>query len=236
MRLTILTSISPNPDREERQRRCLSTWTALGARLIAVQADNEGDVLPGAADDVIVSSDEHGPPRLGALLQVAEGIVGHVLLLNSDLEALPALARLPALADEVGGGCLFLVRHNYDSTEQPEFARAEAWGIDGFFLRADGHSPGRLFADSSLRIGRPCWDYALPYAYLMRGRQLYTVDDRVLLHANHDGYWSEDDWQVGAKEMCRLLGLAPWEPLQQGMMAISNSLREKSKRLQLPSA
>jgi hypothetical protein len=202
--LTILTSLSPNPARRERQLFCMRSWENLGARIDCMQTREEVRSLDGTFPDVHCWHQLLGKQQvlIEDLLACMVRIGKCTLLLNSDIELLPSMAALPILADKVGDGLLYLVRTNHD----PDGGnRSRETGIDGFFFSPDTVEPfgGTLFA-----IGQPWWDYVLPYSYLARGRKLFTIGDELVLHERHvTRGWSVETWEQLAPTALSILGM-----------------------------
>lgn len=207
-----LTSLSLSPKRIQLQLDVLAGWKAAGldpvvlldaAELAAARA-----LWPRAeAADCVGRGD---PPRqlvsLHALLSRAarDGDTA-VLVANADCElALSAAALTACHQIAVTGGMVYFVRWNYQSSRQN--ATEERWGIDGFMFRPDA-ALAEQFDGSSLALGSPFWDYALPMVWLRMGRLLYVAPPRSIFHLKHRTCWTSDDWHAQAGDADVRLGL-----------------------------
>lgn len=233
----IVTSFSPNPKHDPRQLECFRSWVCQGFKVLAVQGQGE-EVPGGLGYDVRVSRvDEPGPPRLIHLLRVADSY-GGAIIMNADLRALPGFFGAMQRADDIihgTTGCLWMRRWNIaEGAPLPSMAR-EKWGIDAFSL----WPPATLlafFEPLDLRIGRPGWDYVLPYWLLMRGLPLWTIDDPpLLLHRDHPIGWSQASWERNALISAKALGLAPTVQLQKLSLQLNAEIDKYSKRLDVSS-
>jgi len=237
--IPIVTSFSPNPKDADRQVECFESWLSQGFDVSCVQGPDE--IIPnrivgrrcGRID--ITRIDESGPPRLIHLLRKASTIEGAILL-NSDLMMLPGFfdAIQYWLANTHGQlGSLWLRRWNIPEGAPFSQLSREQWGIDAFAVRPS--KPLLEFFDGlDLRIGRPGWDYVLPYWFLLRGLPLWTIDDPpLLLHRDHAIRWSHASWEQNTIMGAKALGLAPTVQLQTLSQQLNLDIDKYSKRLTL---
>lgn len=238
--IPIVTSFSPNPKDADRQVECFESWCRQGFNVISVQGQNEivPDRILGRASWHIefTRSDDPGPPRLIHLLRKAATIEGAIIL-NSDLEMMPGFAdAIQYWSTQTHGqlGSLWLRRWNYVPASGVSPSR-EQWGIDAFAVRPS--TPLLEFFDGlDLRIGRPGWDYVLPYWFLLRGLPLWTIDDPpLLLHRDHAIRWSHASWEQNTIMGAKALGLAPTVQLQTLSQQLNLDIDKYSKRLGLSS-
>lgn len=238
--IPIVTSFSPNPKDAPRQIECLESWLSQGFDVVGVQSDQE--IVPdrilgrtrGRIDFLRIP--EPGPPRLVHLLRQAATIKGAIVL-NSDLEMLPGFTDAIwqwSTATHGQLGCLWLRRWNYVPASGVAPTR-EQWGIDAFAVRAS--TPLLAFFDGlDLRIGRPGWDYVLPYWFLLRGLPLWTIDEPpLMLHREHPIRWSQAAWEQNALIGAQALGIAPTVQLRSMLQLLNLDIDRYSKRLALSS-
>jgi hypothetical protein len=237
-----LTSLSLSPKRVALQLEVLAGWKAAGldpvvlldvAELQAARA-----LWPRAEPaDCVARGD---PPRrlvsLHALLaRAARDGDTAVLVANADCElALSAAALDACKVVAITGGMVYFVRWTYQSSRQN--ATQERWGIDGFMFRPDAALVER-FDGSSLALGSPFWDYALPMVWLRMGRELYLAPDRSFYHLKHRTCWTSEDWHAQAGDADVRLGLGlgadPSGQVRRAA-AIRQELRVASKPVVVP--
>lgn len=189
--MNIITSISPNPERRERQTKCIESWLRIGADVHAVQTAKE---LSPHYDDgpFIVHTVQGDCVRMSDLWETACHVGGWCMLTNADTELMPIADRLEQFDELVGSGLLFLRRFN----RLHETWSFDILGFDTFLFHAD--KTLQPFA-SEYQMGKPWWDYALPQAYLSAGRKLFLLDDPIAFHEPHEGAWTREEWrQLGA--------------------------------------
>lgn len=233
----IVTSFSPNPKDAERQVECFESWRSQGFQVKAVQGS--GERIPERIDDRLAFTgdvtelDEPGPPRLSHLLREADAW-GGAIILNSDVFMLPGFFdAMTATESTTHGstGCLWFRRWNVPEDAPIELTTREKYGIDAFSLWPSAEL--RMFFEPlDLRIGRPGWDYVLPYWLLMRGLPLWTIDDPpLLLHREHPIKWSQASWERNTLLGAKALGLAPTVQLQRLALQLNSEIDKYSKRL-----
>jgi hypothetical protein len=239
--IPIVTSFSPNPKDVEWQWRCVESWIGQGFDLFAIQG--QGESLPDSLANrlshqyrtTVRFTDEPGPPRVAHLLRNAATIEGAIIL-NSDICMQPGcFDAIQEWQRMTWGetGCLWLRRWNLVEGEPLANASREQWGIDAFAVRPS--TPLLEFFDRlDLRIGRPGWDYVLPYWFLLRGLPLWTIDDPpLLLHREHPIRWSQNSWEKNTIAGATALGIAPTVQLQQLSQQLNADIDRYSKRLAL---
>ncbi len=231
---TIVTSFSPNPREADRQVECFESWISQGFDVFCVQSTDE--IIPDriAHRTSVTRIDEPGPPRLVHLLRKATQH-GGAIILNSDLMMQPGCYDALREAWPPGCfGCAWLRRWNLPEGAPFSKATREQWGIDAFML----DPPPALidfFDPLDLRIGRPGWDYVLPYWSLLRGMPLETIDDPpLLIHTDHPIRWSHAHWEQNTILGARALGIAPTVQLQSLSQQLNLDIDRYSKRLAIP--
>ena len=237
--IPIVTSFSPNHKDAQWQIECFESWLSQGFEVFCVQGQHEiiPDRILGRTRGRIdfIRTEDPGPPRVAHLLRKAATIEGAIIL-NSDLKM------LPGCFDAIQGwqrmtrgetGCLWLRRWNLVEGEPLANASREQWGIDAFAVRPS--TPLLEFFDRlDLRIGRPGWDYILPYWFLLRGLPLWTIDDpALLLHREHPIRWSHASWEQNIIMGSIALGLAATVQLQALSQQLNLDIDKYSKRLAL---
>ena len=243
--IPIVTSFNPDRRAALHQIGCFETWASQGFDVVAVQG--QGEIIPDRIASrrcrgvEVTRIDESGPPRLIHLLRKAATIEGAILL-NSDLMMLPGFFEaIQSWMGQTWGetGCLWLRRWNIGQDVPVELASKmkatrEQWGIDAFAVRPSS-ALLEFFDNLDLRIGRPGWDYVLPYWFKLRGLPLWTIDDPpLLLHRDHPIRWSQASWEQNTLIGAKALGLAPTVQLSHLSRQLNHDVDKYSKRLALP--
>lgn len=235
--IPIVTSFSPHPKDTQWQIECFESWRCQGFDVVCVQGPDE--IVPFRIADrtSVTRTTEPGPPRVAHLLRTAatKGAIGAIVL-NSDLKMLPGcFDAIQEWQRMTWGetGCLWLRRWNLVEGEPLANASREQWGIDAFAVRPS--TPLLEFFDRlDLRIGRPGWDYILPYWFLLRGLPLWTIDaPPLLLHREHPIRWSHASWEQNIIMGSIALGLAATVQLQALSQQLNLDIDKASKRLAL---
>lgn len=185
--MNIITSLSPNPARAERQCKCIESWLRLGAEVHAVQTANE---LSQHHDDgpFIVHSVQGDCVHMTDIWNTASAIGGWCMLTNADTEFLPFAEELEDLDQTVGVDLLFLRR--FDRRDGNWML--DVLGFDTFLFHAD--KALQPFAPE-YQMGKPWWDYALPTSYLRAGRKLFCIEEPIAFHEPHHAGWTREEWQ-----------------------------------------
>ncbi len=192
-----VTSLSPS--RLERQTLCLDTWKQAGLTIAAVQAPDENLAEQYPQVTHWFTSESSGPPAINELADVAVKLNTAVLLINADIE-IHGEQRL--IREAIAGGVLIGVRHNYKQNWW--HSEAEKWGLDVFGITPEF---ARTLPRLDLRIGRPMWDYFLPYHCKNQGYAKQWINEPLFFHKSHELAWTQDDWQSGAKIFCNHYGI-----------------------------
>lgn len=200
-----LTSIAPRATEVDAQRARLDSWRAAGLAPASLNPPGEIEWLRGAYPGVdFVPCERLLAGRyvlVDALLDYAVSVGAPALLLNADLTVWASAAQLTAIADLATGGLPYLLQYNVGADGN---AAVEPCGISAFVLTpatAAGYARSAVMA-----LGKPWWDYWLPYAALRAGTRLLRPRQTVLLHHVHPRCgWSEADWLGGAQELASLM-------------------------------
>jgi hypothetical protein len=203
-----LTSLSPALQNVIRTRQCIKSWRDAGMHVLAFNHPSEISVLAKLYDidfvPVLKTSEsifgKHLVPINVMLDWAAEQNVP-ALIINADIELQLTdweLKRIRLLAD--GGLCCF-IRYNHNGNTA--YAERDLYGIDAFLFHGRG---APQFPVSFLSMGKPSWDYWLPYTFATRGHPIYTVEFPAAFHRNHKQHWSLEDAHRCALEFIRISG------------------------------
>lgn len=211
IRVTLITSLSPDPNQSSAQRRNVESWRDAGCEVMVLQTPAEGFLLDGwpikvvALPDPLTGMATFKRPLIpiSRMMDAARELPpeSYALLLNADnrLAAPPPMLRdLAAMTDD---GLCYIHRHNVEAG----VATREWFGIDGFLFRAGDAS---LVPESTLCMGRPAFDWMLPWAFQLAGRALYSPRFPISYHKTHALRWGGTDHATCARELGRLTGQA----------------------------
>jgi hypoxanthine phosphoribosyltransferase len=197
--LVAVTAISEQPHHLTRQTQCLDSWVRFGLTINAVntaeQISRLRDVYP-QVSNWIESDEETGSYRyptqkIKRLCRVAEDINHTIMLINSDIEL---EGKQSLLVDRLGPKKLVAgIRWNYDG--ELHNSSREPWGIDAFVITPE---MSRSLPNLEMGIGRPTWDYWLPYHFKREGYELDFVGEPLFFHEAHTILWDDREWFLGA--------------------------------------
>jgi FkbM family methyltransferase len=227
-----LTSLSPAPNRVEVQRLALQSWREAGLQVRSFNHPSEITRLAALYPAEYVPQETTSIREFGrhcipihAMLQWAAAQNAPILIINSDIELRLAaweLKRMRRLAD---GGIGCFIRYNHDGNRTR--ASREPSGIDAFLLHS---RDAALFAESSLSMGQPYWDYWLPYTMAINGRPLFVVEHPVTFHRNHSQQWSWEAWHRCALEFDRVVTALGEDRSFKACMAMASRVRQFIQR------
>jgi hypothetical protein len=186
-RIFALTSLSPASDDILLQRACIRSWRAAGldvrafnhpSEIAAMRRTYDVDFVP-AVGTAMEQLNGHFVP-IKTMLDWAEAQDSPVLLINSDIELRMAFWEIERARWLSDSGLCYFTRYNH----RGDLARAwrEPYGLDAFLLHG---RDAKLFPSSFLSMGRPCWDYWLPYTFARNGRPLHSVEYPAAFHRQH---------------------------------------------------
>ena len=217
-RVVILTSLSPDRGQAAAQVMNVRAWQSAGCEVVAFQADGERASLSASDAWPLVTWVEVPGGRTGRrafgrpvipiarMLDWARWNLGGsdvVVLANADnrLVATSAMVQdLAAIVDD--GGVLCVSRYNVDMGAEGKVDR-ESYGLDAFAFRVDA---GDHVPESDLCMGRPGWDWLIPWAFESRGKTVYNPRFPITYHRSHPLRWSGDDHRTCIGELLRVTG------------------------------
>jgi hypothetical protein len=196
--LLAVTSLSPLAHHQERQPICLDSWVKHGLQVVSVNSSAEVALLRNRYPQVSrwVTCDKVGttykrPTQLiNNMLRVALTLDSPILVVNSDIEIYGHQSRLRDLA--ISRSMAIGIRHNYETSAL--HAVREPYGLDAFLVYPETVKdvPKAIYS-----IGRPFWDYWLPWHMMRKGFELEWIGEPLFYHKSHQLNWSSDDWQIG---------------------------------------
>lgn len=206
--MVAVTSLSLLPHHLKNQSTCLDSWVDFGLSIIAVNSPEEIENLRGIYPQVTKWIEQPLPESRGftsptqlitILGRTALKIHSNILLINSDIEIYGEQTQL--LSKIKDKSIVVGIRQNYEqglrSTGVPE-----RYGMDAFLI-----TPEMAFTlpDTNFQIGKPVWDYWIPYHFSTLGYEVVSIVEPLFYHRNHKFHWNTDDMDFGVSEIRRLL-------------------------------
>jgi len=206
-----LTSIAPNPKCVTAQRAYLDSWRASGLEVLSLNHPSEIEWLADVYGDVqFVPTERTALATFGrhyVLINAFMDWIGThgetVMIVNADLRLEVAPGWWEQLWQRANDGLPYLLQYNC----KPDGSRIlEPWGVSAFVVHPR-FVP--LFAESTLCMGMPWWDYWPTAAVVKAGQRLYCPMTVLAYHDEHPGNWKVEDWLTCAAELDRLVSEQP---------------------------
>ena len=213
-RLVAVTSLSPLDKHQQTQPPALDSWQLAGLEIVAVNTPDEIDQLGPRYPQVRrwVASRDQGT-AYNFPTQRINAMCGAVtdrpfMVINSDIEIRGPQGRLIEIIDSgrVGVG----IRHNYLGHWRG--AIREGWGIDAFVMTPE---QARTLPQLPFAIGRPMWDYWLPYHFDHIGQPMDWIGEPFFFHHAHPVHWQRSDIELGRRWLEAHYGtIEDWEDIR----------------------
>lgn len=203
-----VTALSEQPHHQRRQTICLDSWKSFGLTIVSVNTEQEIDRLKHQYPQVsnwIASYEETGSYRyptqkIKRLCRVAEDLDHPILLINSDIQI---EGDQSSLVDRLGDNKLVVgIRWNHDGDLTN--STREHWGLDAFVITPE---MSRSLPDLEFGIGRPAWDYWIPFHFERAGYELAFIGDPLFFHEAHPILWDDREWFFGAEQIGKHYGV-----------------------------
>jgi len=216
--LIIVTSLSPQPQAEERQALALQSWKRAGFLGVSLNLANEVATIRqgyGKFVEVVGVSQACGGRNIRPLVSVADLIETSFarnegkfsLMLNADIllseNASIYLSQKPRAAT-------MIPRWQINRPGEVANAEMDPWGYDGVFLAPEMRG---VFRNRAFGLGLPWWDYWIPFRALHLGHQVDILREAVAFHVRHEEQWNEEDRARLAGEVWREVDVPPWKRL-----------------------
>lgn len=205
--MKIITTISPSHNSFSSQIRALKSWLNLGFRVYSINHQSEIKTLKQKFNHVnFIQADKtmhhvfgrHLIP-LDVMLDFAQIECDDIIcLINSDIEITDNRKKIYSLFKKADRGICLVSRYNYD--EDINKNSIEKFGLDMFCFHKKF---AKLIPKSNMTIGKPLWDYWIPYHLSMYGIPIYSIHDRICFHKSHKLQWSKEDWKALSQEFRR---------------------------------
>ena len=186
----------------EYQRLCIRSWIECGFRVLSVNHRDEIPALAGQYPEVSFVATERDASAisgrrmpyiadlLGAVIETGESVVG---IINSDLVFEPSVAWRDGLTRAVEDAVVTGQRHDATSLFEGTF-RKYYGGFDYFFFDIKA-ARDLLETAMPFAMGLAWWDYWLPAALSLTGRQVLTLERPTVAHLIHKEPQLDDSWR-----------------------------------------
>jgi tetratricopeptide (TPR) repeat protein len=248
--IAVATSIMPTLSRRNAgcvvdsgyQKLCIRSWLDCGFRVISVNPPDEIPDLALSYPEVTFVATESTSGSAGrrlpyiadllrALIEAPEPVVG---IVNSDIVFEPSAAWRTWLPGTVGAALVTGQRHDATSLFDGTL-RKYYWGFDFFFF--DNKAARDLLETAShFAMGLPWWDYWLPAALSLKGRQVLTLERPTVAHLIHKEPSLDDGWRQLAMSFAAFVAQEAAKfrgPLPQGVNAVLPLCRELAEMPEL---
>jgi hypothetical protein len=207
--MVILTSIPVNQPYPELQDSILQSWLDVGFTKIVsfntveeikqlketyLNRVNKNELafhalLP-SETGVDIFDDKKKVPLIDVILDFAHSLSQYqAIIINADiyLEGKEKIQKLLAIGQEK---LCMVSRYNYDNDFDINNCTIEKFGLDMFVF------PTHNIVDikcSNLCIGKPLWDYWIPFNLVLNGEKVISIHDKIAFHKNHPKQWNMGD-------------------------------------------
>src|SRR5262245_29506916 len=218
------------------QRLCIRSWRDCGFRIVSVNDAEEIPALAGAYPEIsFIAADRNASAisgrktpyiadLLSPLLEAPEPVVG---IINSDVVFEPSSAWQAWLPRVASDALLTGQRHDATSLLDGTF-RKYYWGFDFFLFKREA-AYELLETAMPFAMGLSWWDYWLPAAFALKGRQVLTLERPAVAHLIHKEPYLDDSWRELAVNFATFVAQQTANsrtPLPAGMAALLPLCRE----------
>ena len=201
--ITLTTSLSPSINRFNHQLKAIKSWRELGFEITSL--NHVKDISELVNTDLASEYSKHGvkfiPTERGLieenrrfvfideLINLATKISRTAFIINSDI-ILKDKRKIEEIINKAQQSLVFVSRYNYDN--KIEECSIEKFGLDIFVFNSDFR---KLIPPSTFVIGKPLWDYWIPYHFALTQTPIFSIHDKVAFHKNHPKAWNIEDWK-----------------------------------------
>lgn len=199
-----ITSLSPNPERQERQHLCLESWRDIGLHVIVVNTTSEINCcsiqepwIEFFESENVATEYDRPTQRISTLINVGRKNKLPFLLINSDVEICGDNSVIESALQE---DCKLTIgiRYNHTPGKSRNSGKPERYGMDCFLMTPE---MAATVPDMQFAIGKPVWDYWIPYHFRNLRCKFNWIKTPFFFHESHTLGWSQDDWSMGAEWM-----------------------------------
>jgi tetratricopeptide (TPR) repeat protein len=208
--ITVATSIPPALSRRNAgqaidagyQQLCIRSWRECGFNVVSVNHPSEIPALARSYPDVTFIPAEQDAraisgrptPYIADLLRALFDAPGPIAgIINSDIVFEPSTAWRGTLPRAAAGAAVTGQRYDATSLFDGTF-RKYYWGFDYFFF---DRNAAREIVESAtpFAMGLAWWDYWLPAALSLKGRQILALERPAVAHLIHKEPHLDDGWR-----------------------------------------
>ena len=206
--MNIITTISPSHINQESQIKSVKSWLDLGFEVYSINHLSEIEALRPLFKEVKFIEvkrtmfhlfNKHLIP-LDLMLELGSDLNDDIVcLINSDIELTKDKEKLLELFKRAKSGICLVSRYNYDSNIEEN--SIEKFGLDIFCFHKKFIE---LIPKSQFTIGRPLFDYWIPYHFAINNVPIYSIHDRISFHKKHPLQWNKNHWRELSKDFRNL--------------------------------
>lgn len=206
--MNFITSISPNHNSFQSQELAIKSWLSLGAKVYSINHTSEIPLLQSQFEGVVFVQAEKTMSEIfgkhliaiDSMIELANMLSDDIVcLINSDIELINNEGKFERMMTLAQSGICLVSRYNYDQDKKQN--SIEKFGLDMFCFHKK-FIP--LIPKSIMSMGRPLWDYYIPYCLATYGIPIYSIHDRIAFHKKHPLQWNQDQWRLLSKEFRKL--------------------------------
>lgn len=189
MQIELFTSVMPH----RHVPSCIDSWRAAGFHVVSVNNASEAAAVRDLGIEVAEFDGADSRPKISTIMRAIDARGSSVAgIINSDCQMLSGVCA-ETIAAKAPGSLIMSQRINLDRLNLP--LGVTTFGFDAFFF--DPRLLTFLSSDDLFSIGQPWWDYWFPIAAHQNGMDLLILATPILLHAEHEERWDDDEWVKG---------------------------------------
>lgn len=221
--MIFLTSINPNSD----HKSTINSWFDYGS-VVSFNTKNEIDYLKSTHRNVAFVTINYKYCPIQVILKNTEYGKNYCII-NDDI-LISNSSFLKVVSNLTDNSVVIGKRWNYDDN----VCFRDPWGIDIVAFRGD--LARNISIPIEFRLGKPWWDYQLPYSFLKSGIKVKTFNDKCLLHKTHNNRWSNEEWINLCMVFLKTNGIripkaSPQEISEQTNIVVHREIYEKQKTI-----
>ncbi|MGA7325323.1 MAG: hypothetical protein WBX25_12745 [Rhodomicrobium sp.] len=174
------------------RRACISSWRALGTKIISLNSSDEIRCLAGQHDGIEFYETEKAPPRIVDFIEAAKASGANIAaIINADCLLIANRGIIDAAIEAAASGMVLFERLNVNPEDLCPTGM-DCYGFDFFLF--DTKILDQVSFDDQLQIGSPWWDLWFPLAYRCGNGEVFCLEGPALLHLDHSRGFSQESW------------------------------------------